>query len=301
MIDEVLTAIAQINYSILNFALLILLMLVNWGCEVYKWKLLANHLTPVNWILAIKSTLIGIAASVFTPYKVGGYIGKVLPFSYRYRAMGVVLQFFNSMALFVVNFFFGLLFLGLLSRYAKAPVLGLDPEVLSILCFIGAGIVLIFWLLYVKVNLAEGVFDKLKWTKKWGHYLALLNESNYEQLAIKILGVSVFRYLIITTQYLLAFRLFGLETEVLATFFASGALFFLFQFLPVFNAVELGVTRTALFTLLLTTFGVVDGNITSQVTIVITTASFCIWLINLAIPAFVGSIYLGQVKIFKEK
>lgn len=301
MIDEVTTAIAQLDYSLYNLVLLVVLMLLNWGCEVYKWKLLANHLTEVNWYLAIKSTLVGIAASVFTPYRVGAFIGKVLPLSYRFRAMGIVLQLFNSMALFIVNFFFGLLFLGLLSRQATDTILGIEPELLSVLCFVGAGIVLIFWVLYIKVDWIQGVFHKMKWTRKWGRYVDFLSATRYELVSVKILSFSVIRYLVITSQYLLAFKLFGLETEIWSTFFASGALFFLFQFLPVFNAVELGVTRTALFSLLLSTFGLIDGDITPQVTVIITTASFCIWLINLAIPAFVGSIYLGQVKIFKEK
>ena len=86
----------------------------------------------------------------------------------------------------------------------------------------------------------------------------------------------------------------------MSLYLASGVLFFLFQFVPVFNIVELGLTRTALFTMILTSFGIVN-EITPRLTLVITSASFLIWLINLAVPSLFGSVFLGQVKVLKEK
>ena len=97
--------------SIPKLVLLIVLMFVNWGAEVYKWKLLLQDMFPVTNRLAIKSTLAGVATSVFTPYRVGGYFGKVALLSFRYRAKGILYQVYNAMALFLVNFFFGLFFL----------------------------------------------------------------------------------------------------------------------------------------------------------------------------------------------
>lgn len=280
--------------------LIIVLMLFNWGSEVYKWKLLANHMFPISNQLAIKSTLAGVAASVFTPYRVGGYFGKVALFKYRYRAKGIVLQMYNAMAMFIVNFFFGLLFLGLLGWGSDNEVIGLGSQTIGILGLIGALIVLVFWFLYVYVNFIAGLFEKLPFTKKWSKYWDMLSEKGYKKTASKILGISILRYLGITYQYVLAYQLFGIEMDWWSAYFASGALFFLFQFVPVFNAVELGLTRTAMFTVILTSFGIVN-EITPQLTLAITSASFLIWLINLAVPSILGSVFLGQVKVLKEK
>ena len=128
----------------------------------------------------------------------------------------------------------------------------------------------------------------------------MLSERGYKKTASKVLLFSVLRYLGITWQYVLAYQLFGIEMNWLNAYCASGALFFLFQFVPVFNAVELGLTRTAMFTVILTSFGVIE-EITPTLTLAITSASFLIWLVNLAIPSLIGSIFLGQVKVLKEK
>lgn len=300
LFEQVKVFFSEHEFSFPIFLFIVVLMAFNWGTEVYKWKLLASHMTDVSNKLAIKSTLAGVAASVFTPYRIGGYFGKVALFQYRYRAKGIVLQMYNAMAMFIVNFFFGLLFLGLLSLNTKNDVFGIGHETAAFLGFLGAGVVLIFWFLYVYVNFIVGVFEKLPYTKKWNKYWDMLSEKGYKKTAVKILGLSVLRYLGITYQYVLAYQLFGITINWYDAYFASGALFFLFQFVPVFNAVELGLTRTAMFTFILTTFGLVE-NITPQLTLEITSASFLIWLINLAIPSLAGSVFLGQVKVFKEK
>lgn len=297
---EVWEALKHLDYSVFQLLLLIVLMFCNWGCEIYKWRLLAGHMRSVSWRLAIKSTLVGVAASIFTPYKVGGYFGKVLLFENRYRAKGIVLQLYNSMALFIVNFFFGLLFLGILSFNTDELILGINPNSIGVLFFCGAFVVLIFWFLFIKVDFIAGVFDKIRWTKKWGKYWEMLSSHNYITTASKILVVSVIRYLIITSQYLLAYKIFGLQADAFYVFCASGALFFLFQFIPIFNAVELGVTRTAIFIFLLTYFQVISTDLSTEVKVMVTASSFCIWFLNLLIPAFIGSLYLSQVKIFKE-
>lgn len=279
---------------------IILLMLFNWGSEVFKWKLLINHLFPISNKLAVKSTLTGVAASVFTPYRVGTYFGKVALFRFRYRAKGIVLQLYNSMAMFLVNFFFGCLFLGLLSLNVQEPIYGLPIGLIKFLTFGFAVVVFIVMILYVYVNIVAGFFDKLPVTKKWTKFWALLKEKGYKSTAAQILLISILRYLGITFQYVLAYQLFGIQIDLMSLYFASGALFFLFQFVPVFNAVELGLTRTALFTVILTSFGIVN-EITPQLTLAITSASFLIWLINLAVPSLLGSVFLSQVKVLKEK
>lgn len=278
---------------------IILLMLFNWGAEVFKWKLLISHLFPISNELAVKSTLTGVAASVFTPYRVGTYFGKVALLRYRYRARGMVLQLYNSMAMFIVNFFFGCLFLGLLSLNVEEQVYGLSVGLIQSLTFGLAITVFIVMILYVYVNLVAGFFDKLPVTKKWTKFWALLKVKGYKRTAAQILIISIFRYLGITFQYVLAYQLFGIQLDLMSLYLASGALFFIFQFVPVFNAVELGLTRTALFTVILTSFGIID-EITPQLTLAITSASFLIWLINLAVPSLIGSVFLSQVKVLKE-
>lgn len=285
--------------SILPLIIVFFLMFLNWGAEVFKWKLLANYMMPVSYKLATKSTLAGVAASVFTPFRVGTYFGKAAMFPHKYRSKGLILQLFNSIAMFEVNFFFGLLFIGILGTVASGPIFGIDKYLLSTLGFIGAGMVLVFWYLFVKVRVLLSTFDKWKITSNWRKYFDLVNDKRYTNLSLTLIFVSVVRYLIITYQYVLAYEVFGVGIEGWETFVAAGTLFFVFQFIPVFNAIEFGVMRTTLLSLILTTFGLLE-ELTPQITLSITLASFFIWLINLAIPSLIGSVFLSQIKVLKE-
>lgn len=299
LFEQVSTFFSKTNIAVFPLFIVFALMFVNWGAEIFKWRLLANYMMPVSYSLAAKSTLAGVAASVFTPFRIGSYIGKVSLFPHRFRGKGLILQLFNAMAMFIVNFFFGLLFIGLLGSYAKEFVFGVNANVLSGMGFLSAGIVLVFWFLFVNVKILMATFDRWKFTINWRRYFDLVNDSGYKQLSITLILVSILRYLAITYQYVLAYEVFGVGLEGWQTFVAAGTLFFIIQFLPVFNAVELGVTRTAILSLILTTFGLIP-ELTPKITLSITFASFFIWVVNLAIPALIGSVFLSQVKILKE-
>lgn len=298
LIEQVSKYFLETDIVVFPLFIVFALMFINWGAEVFKWRLLANYMTPVSYALAAKSTLAGVAASVFTPFRVGSYLGKAALFPHFLRSKGLILQLFNAMAMFIVNFFFGLLFLGFLASYSNQLVFGINPKVISRVAFFSAGIVLVFWFLFVQVKVLMTTFDRLKLTLNWRRYFDLVNDSNYKQLSMTLIFVSVLRYLAISYQYVLAYEVFGVGLESWQTFIAAGTLFFILQFLPVFNAVELGVTRTAILSLILTTFGLVS-ELTTQTTLSITLASFFIWVVNLAIPALVGSFFLSKVEVLK--
>lgn len=274
------------------------LMLVNWGTEVIKWRSLIRFVFPMSWGFAVKTQLASIAGSIFTPYRVGSYVGKIALLPFKARAKGLVLQLFNAVGMFIVNFFYGSLSLFFLLLYSTVDIFGVPSFLLAILAAISVIVTLMFWVLFPKVEWILGVFDKIKFTKKWRKYFDVLGSRDFKKVAVKILFWSNLRYIVIVTQYYLSFQLFAIEIPFLSLVFASGALFFLFQFLPVFNAVELGLSRTALFSLILVVFGLVP-EVTPQMTVAITSASFFIWLINLALPSVFGAIALRKIKVFK--
>lgn len=299
LVEEVKTFFSTQNFSIPKLIILVLLMTVNWGTEVFKWRLLVRSLFPMTWGFAIKTQLCSIAASVFTPYRIGGYFGKVALLEHEHRPNGFVLQLFNAMAMFITNFFYGLLFIGILGYQADKSIYGVSSSLISALGFIGAGVVLVFWVLFINVNTVTFLFEKIWWTNKWSEYWDVLRGPNYKKNAFILLAVSNLRYVVITYQYVLAFQVFGIEINQIELFLASGALFFLFQFLPVFNAFELGASRATLFSIILIGYGIIDSFDEQQV-IAMTSACFFIWFINLAIPYILGSVFLSKMKVLKD-
>lgn len=299
LVEEVKTFFSTQQFSISKLTILVLLMIVNWGSEVFKWRLLVKGLFPITWGFAIKTQLCSIAASVFTPYRIGGYFGKVALLEHQYRPSGFVLQLFNAMAMFITNFFFGLLFIGILGYNTDKDIYGMSSQLISTLGFVGASIVLVFWVLFINVNTVTFLFEKVWWTNKWSEYWDVLRGPDYKKNAVILLLVSNLRYLVITYQYVLAFQVFGININQSELFLASGTLFFLFQFLPVFNAFELGASRATLFSLILIGYGIID-NFDEQLIISMTSACFFIWFINLAIPYLLGSIFLSKMKVLKS-
>lgn len=288
------------SFSPSKLSVLVLLMFVNWGTEVVKWKVLMGTIFPISWMMAVKTQLAAIAAAVFTPYRVGGYFGKVALLEHKYREKGIVLQLFNGMAMFITNFFFGCLFIGWLGLGVEDGFYGI-PQGLIVWCgFICAAVVLVFWGLFINVHMVIYLFDKARWTRKWKEYWDVLKVHNFKRNAFLLLGLSIIRYFIITYQYVLAFQVFGIDVPQFELFLTSGVLFFIFQFLPVFNAFELGATRASLFSILLIGQGAVTA-FTAQDAIALTSACFFIWFLNLAIPSFLGSFLLGKMKVLKEK
>lgn len=299
LLEEVKMFLATQHFSIPKLLIIVFLMTVNWGAEVYKWRLLVRELFPMSWGFAIKTQLCSVAASVFTPYRIGGYFGKVALLEHQYRAHGFVLQLFNAMGMFITNFFYGLLFIGILGYNADKEIYGISSDVISMLGFVGASIVLVFWVLFINVNTVTFLFERVWWTNKWSEYWGVLRGPDYKKNAFILLGVSNLRYVVITYQYVLAFQVFGIQIDQQDLFLASGTLFFLFQFFPVFNAFELGASRASLFSIILIGYGIVERFDEQQV-ISMTSACFFIWFINLAIPYILGSIFLSKMKVLKE-
>lgn len=299
LVNNVLQYFKSQEFSYILPILVFFLMLGNWGTEVIKWRALIRFVFPMSWRFAIKTQLAAVAGSIFTPYRVGSYVGKIALLPFKARAKGLVLQLFNAVGMFIVNFFYGSLSLFFLALFNNTDILGLPSILVAIIAAISVIVTLVFWVLFPKVEWILGVFDKIKFTQKWRKYFDVLGSRDFKKVAVKILFWSNLRYIIIVTQYYLSFQLFAIEIPFFNLVFASGALFFLFQFLPVFNAVELGLSRTALFSVILITFGLVP-EVTPQMTIAITSASFFIWLINLALPSFFGAIALRKTKVFKS-
>ena len=259
MLEELRIFFTTQSFSIPKLLILVFLMTINWGTEVVKWRVLVKRLFPMSWSLAIKTQLSSVAASVFTPYRIGGYFGKVALLEHSYRAKGFVLQLFNAMSMFITNFFYGLLFIGILGSYVEDDIYGISAKLISILGYIGAGVVIIVWVLFINVKTITFIFNRIWWTNKWADYWNILKGDSYKKNAFILLSVSNLRYLVITYQYVLAFQVFGIDINYKDLFLTSGALFFLFQFLPVFNAFELGVSRASLFSIILVGFGIVES------------------------------------------
>lgn len=63
---------------IVTISVVLLLMLVNWLLEAFKWRYITRHLSKMSVIDSVEAVLCGLTWAIFTPNRLGEYAGRVL-------------------------------------------------------------------------------------------------------------------------------------------------------------------------------------------------------------------------------
>ena len=112
-------------------------------------------------------------------------------------------------------------------------------------------------------------------------------------ILIEILYLSFFRYLVFIVQYCLVFPVFGVLLSPWQAGAGISVVFLVMAVVPTFTFLtELGLRWEASIQIL---------ELFSTNAFGIFAASFAIWLINLIIPALIGSLLILSIKLFKNK
>jgi hypothetical protein len=151
---------------------------------------------------------------------------------------------------------------------------------ISLLVFIG-------YFFYEKIvaSMARVLF-----LKRWLPAFTRLNRLSLS-LRLNILMVSLIRFIIFTTQYLLIFHAFGVKFDYVTGFAIVSIIFLIMAIIPTIAIAELGIRgKVAL---------AVAGPFTSQL-LAVTAGTAVIWFLNLIIPSVIGLIFLSRLKINKR-
>jgi uncharacterized membrane protein YbhN (UPF0104 family) len=155
------------------------------------------------------------------------------------------------------------------------------------LCFA----VLLLTIFYLWVQVIENAFEK--WLKRSGYlYLIESLRSFNLQLLLRLLLLSFLRYLVFIFQYYLLFSLFDVVLPLSIIWSVVSVLFLAMAVIPTIALAEVGLKGEIGIRLM--------GLFTSN-TLGVGIASVGIWLINLVLPAIVGSILFLSIKVFKRK
>ena len=276
---------------VLNFILVIVLMFVNWSLEALKWKISVQNVQPISFFRSLKAIFSGVSFSVTTPNRTGEYLGRVLYMDDGNRLKVISLTILGSISQLIVTILFGLL--GLL-------ILQFDIDKLN----------LPGWLQWIKnIGVAGGVFGlifltvfyfRIGWLVKWidkipaiKKYIWLINELEKADttLLLRLLSISLLRYLVFATQYFLLFRFFGIDVNWWQGFWGISIVFFIMAIIP---SIELFEVVGKVF-VTQEIFAIFTAN-----TLAIGFVPTTIWFINLVIPAAIGSLLIIGIKFFKK-
>ena len=276
---------------VLNFILVFVLMFVNWSLEALKWKISVQRVQPVRFFRSLKAVFSGVSFSVTTPNRTGEYLGRVLYMDDGNRLKVISLTILGSISQLLVTIFFGLL--GLLILRAGIANVNLSVWMVWIkeIGIIGASLVfIILTVFYFRIGWLVKWINKIPAIKK---YIWLINELEKTDttLLMRLLSISLLRYLVFATQYFLLFRFFGVEVNWWQGFWATAIVFFVMAITPTIELFE--VVKKMYITKEI--FAIFTVN-----TLAIGFVTTTIWCINLVIPAAIGSLLILGIKFFKK-
>lgn len=261
-----------------------LLMLLNWGLEAIKWQRLIKRIEPLSLWRAIESVFCGLTWAVFTPNRIGEYGGRVFFLSPKRRIVGIVAMTVGNMGQLVLTNIFGAL-AGCIFVYRFVPI---EPILLLAVCGLALVFILFFLVFYFNIKWLNSLLLSISFTRRYKKFYSILARYKKKEL-FKILLLCLARYAVFTSQYLVVFLWLIPDIKVLDMLMFVPILFFVQSSLPSLDLLDIGVrSATGLFFF---------KYVTTQNTAVVACIA-SIWLINIIIPAILGSYFVFKPSIF---
>ena len=265
-------------------SLVFLLMLVNWGLEAVKWKRLIAPVERISLWKAIESVFCGLTWAVFTPNRIGEYGGRVFFLSPKRRIIGAVAMAVGNIGQMVLTNIFGSIALCIFI-YRFKPMDDLFFLFLCTIAFIFCSFLSIF---YFNIKWLNGLLLSMRFTRKYKKFYTILARYKKAEL-LKILLYCLARYAVFSTQYFIMFFWLIPSLQFADVLMMVCILFFVQSNLPSLDLFDIGIRSvTALFFFEFIT----DQN----APVVACIAS--IWLINIIIPAILGSYFVFKLNFF---
>ena len=278
------------NYLVVTFV--ILMMFLNWFLESLKWRFLISKIEKISIKRSLRAIFSGITVSAFTPNRVGEYGGRVFCLEKADRIKGVLITVIGSMAQLVTTIFFGSIGILLLPN--------LMPEFDSLLTnFVFAYPLMLFLLillnvllvtLFLNASVFSVVLSSINFLKKFKKYNEVFSFYNSSEL-LEILFYSLGRYIVFTTQFIILLQVFDVQIGYIDAMILITTMLLVISIIPTVAITEIGIRGSVALFL----FGLVSVN-----SVGILSATFVMWVINLLLPALIGTIFIFSLKFFRK-
>jgi len=261
------------------------LVIVNWAIEAIKWRFLLKKFTSISFFRSIAAIFCGTTIGIWAPNRTGEYLGRVFFLDDGVRIKGILATLIGSISQLVLSLIFGTIGFVYYEKNIDAPAYIQWAAGISGLLFI---VLILFF--YFNFRLIRLWLPLKKWTLPIRKYLVVYKLYKTREFEIVLL-LSLFRYLVFTTQFYLLLGFFGTHIPYLDAMPLIFLMYGIQTVSPSNGFTELivrGGTTVFLF-----------HNFTSNVTAILA-ASYGLWLINLMIPALAGACILGFARINKR-
>ncbi len=262
--------------NINGYLLIVVLVLgiVNWGVETYKWQFLITNVKHISFAHAFKLVLTGISISLITPNRVGEIPARAYLLNDKENLKHLIyFTFIGSYAQLLLTWFMGGIGIYFTLSLIDITISLNNLMVLGVLLML----LIVVFFYFDKIKLMVFRFFKIE--------PVLLNHPNQFILA---LVYSFLRYVVFFVQYWLLLEAFNIHFTTISSFWLIPVCFLIASAIPTFLISELGV-RSSVAVLV---FGSLSDNNLS-----IISASVLLWVFNIGIPAIVGLFGLKELRI----
>jgi hypothetical protein len=281
---EALTAQINSTHVLAVMGVVVLLMVVNWVLEAFKWQYLAKRLVNISIWESIEAVFCGLTWAISTPNRVGEYGGRVMFLPNRKRIHGVFAMAVGAFGQIIMTNLLGLIAIIWLF-YTYIPV---SNWIFAGIVLISALTIILLLIAYFHIKGILSLLNRISFLKKYHKFFEIMGRYTTGEL-IRILGYSMARYITFTIQYCIIFHLLMPGFAFFPMIMVLFVYFFVTSAVPSLDLLDVGVrsfTASHLF-----------AYVTDQKIAVIAGVS-SIWLINLIIPAILGSLFVFKLKFF---
>lgn len=272
------------NYLYLVFT--ILLMPFNWSIEAIKWQTLIKNIQDISFFIAVKAIFSGISLGIFTPNRIGEIGGRVLYLNKGKRTFGLLatsLGSFSQLLTTIIAGFWG--FAMFLIFFPNKTNISPIFDKLFLIIILITLLILIY--LFFNAKLLNPVLLKFSFFKKRQDQLKYFSNTKHS-LLLKILFLSLIRYLVFITQFYLLLTFSNIQISILQAFISISLLYLFSTLIPTTTLLELGIKGSlAIFFI-----GLFSNNLLHILLTIMT-----LWVINLVIPSIIGSIFFIKKNI----
>lgn len=272
------------NQVIVTMSLMIALMIVNWVLESFKWQFLSRRLAKVSIWEAIEAVFCGLTWAIFTPNRIGEYGGRVMFLPNRKRIHGVFAMAVGSFGQNVITNVTGLL-AGLWFIYYFLNINIWLYLIIALSSVLFLALLLIF---YFNIKWLVGLMDKLSFLRKYHRFFDIMGRYAKSEL-LTVIVYSLARFFVFSLQYYLVIHLLIPTIPVFEMMMTVIVFIFIQSAMPSLDLLDIGVRSFTAAHLFL--------YVTNQQLAIIAAVS-SIWLINLIIPAILGSVFVLKLRFF---
>lgn len=260
---------------------LIGLLPVNLGLEALKWQLLTRNFAPNSYTTAVKAVLHGSFYALFTPNRLGDGIGRWRYLPPGNKTRGTYAFANGSIAQTLATLIAGSIAL----LFSDLWLTDHENDFKTLLFYSGFAVfplTLLLLVLYTEpgwMRILREWFDETGFIGKRIHLMQQYSRSQNRWTLL----LSALRYAVFTAQYIAALHLYGFNGELGQAAARIAVIYLITTTIPTAALAEFGI-RESLAVLILPALGMTPEAAFS--------ATFVLWLVNLCIPAVVGSIPL---------